>query len=131
MSKLDLNKIKQNFPEVERFAHRYVVETLTVLAIVIGFFSALMHWFVGTLGWSALFLVIGSVFGLFFSNKIDQVMKKVYSFSIGSNKFYAIGSEVIKILVALFLPFFYFGFLGLLAGTAYQYYIRFARSHRE
>ena len=131
MSRLDLNKIKKNFPEMEKMTHRYLVEILTAVSVVVGWLSASGHWFVGSLVWSVLFLVIGALAGLFFPVHIDHAMKNVYFFSSGRNQVYTIGAEAVKIAVALFLPFLYFGFLGLLAGTAYQYYIHHSRSHHE
>ena len=37
----------------------------------------------------------------------------------------------VKIVIALFLPFVYFGFLGLLAGSSYHYYIRHSQIVEE
>ncbi len=124
MAKLDLHKMKEKFSGLEKFGHKYLVETLTVVAIVVGALSAWTHLFVGTLGWVVLFLCLGAAVGLFFSATMDHWMRKVYSFSSGEKKTYTIAAEAMKIAIALFLPFLYFAFLGVLGGTAYQYYIR-------
>jgi hypothetical protein len=34
---------------------------------------------------------------------------------------------IVKIIVALFIPFIFFGVMGLLAGTSYHYYTRHAQ----
>lgn len=128
MDKFDLNKMRANFSGVEKFANKYLTETLTAVAILLGAFSAWTHLFVGTLGWSILFLVIGAVLGMFASVKMDMFMKKIYSFSGSGKKSAVIVAEVIKIAVAFFLPFLYFAFLGVLTGTAYQYYIHYSQS---
>lgn len=130
MKKFNLGSMKGNLPHMERFARRYVMEGLTALAIVVGGLSAWMHMFWGTMGWSILFLVIGSVCGLFWSKPMDVVLKKIYSFSSG-NKTMMIVSECVKILVALFVPFIYFAFLGSMAGTAYQYYVHYMHSESK
>lgn len=126
-NKFDLNKMRENFSGVEKFAHKYMVETLTAVAIVVGAFSAWTHLFVGTLGWSMLFLVIGSIVGIFMPSQMDNVLKMVYSYSRGGSRTSAIIGEAVKIAVALFLPFVYFAFLGVMTGTAYQYYVNVSR----
>lgn len=128
-NKFDLHKMRENFSGVEKFAHKYMVETLTAVAIVVGAFSAWTHLFIGTLGWSMLFLVIGSVLGIFMPTQMDGILKKIYSFSRGESRTSVIVSEVVKIAVALFLPFIYFAFLGIMSGTAYQYYVHVSQSN--
>ncbi len=131
MNKFDLNKMRANFSGLERFAHKYTIETLTAVAIVVGAFSAWMHLFMGTLGWSILFLVIGSILGIFLPVQMDIAMKKVYSYSGSGKQMPTIVAEVVKIAVALFLPFVYFAFLGVLTGTAYQYYVHYSQSGQK
>jgi hypothetical protein len=130
-NKFDLHKMRENFSGFEKFAHKYMIETLTAVAIVVGAFSAWTHLFIGTLGWSMLFLVIGSALGVFMSSQMDRILKKVYSFSRGESRTSVIVAEVIKIAVALFLPFIYFGFFGIMAGTAYQYYGHVSQSGQK
>lgn len=107
-----------------RFAHKHTVEVLTAVAVLIGAFSAWTHLFWGTLSWSMLFLVVGSIVGLFWAYPVDHLMKKIYRVSGGQNRMMMLVAEGIKILIALFIPFLYFAFIGLMGGTAYQYYIR-------
>ena len=125
MAKIDMKKVKQNFSGVEQFARRHTFETLTVVAILVATVSAWSRFFVGTMGWSVLFMAIGAILGVFFPSQVEKGMKKVYSFSVGDKKAKEYFIEGAKIAVALFLPFLYFGFLGLMAGTAYHYYSRF------
>ena len=117
--------MKKRLIGVEKFARRYTVETLTALAILVGAFSAWMHLFIGTLGWSVIFMAAGAILGIFFPSHIDQGIKKIYFWSCGGNRMGEMLMEIGKIAIALFLPFLYFGFLGLMAGTAYHYYTRF------
>lgn|GEM_PF-3313316 len=118
-----MNKVKENFSEVERFARKYPMEVLTAIAILVGALSSWGHFFLGTLGWSMLFLVIGSCVGIFLPRQMDMAMKKIYSFSTFNRKWGEIFAEGVKIALALFVPFIYFGFFGIMAGTAFQYYM--------
>lgn len=127
-----MNKMKENFSGLGQFAQRHLVETLTWAAIILAVFSAWSGMFIGTLGWSLVIMIIGAGAGIFFPRHMDMGMKRVYGFSRGSRQVTPIIAEIVKLAVALFLPFLYFGFLGIMAGTAYQYYIRNARlSHEE
>ena len=96
---------------------------MTAIAILIGAISSWGHFFLGTLGWSMLFLVIGSVVGIFLPHQMDMAMRKVYAYSTRDRKWGEMLVEVVKIAFALFIPFLYFGFFGIMAGTAFQYYI--------
>jgi hypothetical protein len=127
-NKFDLHKVRENLSGVEQFAHKHMIETLTVAAILVGAFSSWVHLFVGTLAWSVLFLVIGSALGIYLPHRMDMVMKKVYSFSRGSSPKTMYIAEGVKIIVALLLPFVYFGFLGIMTGTAYHYYVHFSQN---
>lgn len=131
MDKLDMNKMKESFSGVEKLARRYPIEILTAIAILIATLSAWAGFFVGTLGWSIFFLAIGAIVGIFFPIYIDKGIKAIYSYSIGVKKMGLIIAEIIKIGVALFLPFLYFGFLGLMAGTSYHYYTRFMQGGQK
>lgn len=125
MRKKELNtKVKEGISEVEKFTNRHLIETMTVLAILMAAFSGWMHFFIGTMGWSILFLAIGAIAGLFAPNQMDAIMMKIYSFSKGASRAKVIAAEVIKIAVALFFPFVYFCFMGIMGGTALQYYIQ-------
>jgi hypothetical protein len=126
--KFDLGKMRQNFSGLENFATRHTVETLTIVAIILGAISSWGHFFLGSLGWSILFVVIGSGLGMFLPHQMDTVIKKTYPQGMDRKKTYVIGFEVVKILFALFIPFIYFGFLGVMAGTAYQYYVHNSES---
>jgi hypothetical protein len=124
MKKRELNtKVKDGMVEVEKFTHKHLVETLTVVAILIAVFSGWMHFFIGTWGWSIIFLALGAIAGLFAPVQMDSLMMKIYSFSKGVGRPKVITAEVVKMAVALFFPFVYFCFMGIMSGTALQYYI--------
>ncbi len=125
MGDWNVDNMKQGF---SGFCSRYMVEVLTLVAIVLGAISSWLNLFVGTWGWSILFLVIGCGLGLLLPTKMDKIMKKIYSLSCGSNQTTMWIFQGAKLAVALFVPFAYFCFLGVMAGTAYEYYIHTARS---
>lgn len=131
MGKFDMDKMKESLSGLERFANRHLVETLTWGAFVLSIFSAWSGLFIGTLGWCLLFLIAGVGVGVFFPRNVDHVLKKIYSFSGSSKQLTPIVAEVIKIIVALFLPFIYLGFAGVMAGTAFEYYIHDSKKHRD
>lgn len=117
------SKVREGIADVEKFTYRHLVETLTVIAILIATFSGWMHFFIGTMGWSILFLALGAIGGVFAPAQMDKVMMSIYSYSKRRSRPAVISAEVIKIAIALFFPFVYFCFMGIMAGTAFQYYI--------
>lgn len=131
MRKKEINsKVKEGISEVEKFTYRHLVETMTVVAILMATFSGWMHFFIGTMGWSILFLALGGIAGLFAPTQMDELLMKIYSFSKGRSRPTVLIAEVVKIAVALFVPFVYFCFMGIMSGTAFQYYIH-TSSHKS
>lgn len=121
---MQINDMKQKLNGYGCYFKSHIQEVLTILAIAVGVFSASSHIFLGSWGWSGLFLLIGSAVGLFLPSKTDMWVKKIYGFSTGQNVSTSVAMEVAKIAVALFVPFIYFCFFGALAGTAFQYYLK-------
>jgi hypothetical protein len=130
-NKFNLNKMRDNFAGVERFAYTHVLESLGAVALIVAAFSAWTHLFVGTLGWSMLALLIGSACGIFFSRWCDPYLKKIYTLSRSGSRVSMIVAEGAKIAIALFLPFVYFAFWGVMAGSACQYFIHVAHSNHK
>ena len=122
-----MDKMKENFSGVEQFARKYTVETLTAVAILVATLSSWGRFFIGSFGWAVVFVAVGAIIGIFFPTQIDHGIKRAHAFSIKEGRTGEILMEVIKIAIALFLPFLYFGFLGLMTGTSYHYYARFAQ----
>lgn len=127
----NLEKIKGSLSEMERFTRKHITETLTVVAILVGAFSAWTHFFVGGLGMSLFIAGLCAIMGIFFPSQCDRVIKKIYSWSYKERKVSEMIVGGIKIAIALFLPFIYFGFFGLLAGMSYHYYNRHAESEQS
>jgi uncharacterized membrane protein len=128
MEKKDFEKLKQNIPDVGRFARRHLSQTLTTLALLIGAFSAWKGFFVGGAFITLFFLAAGAALGIFLPTRVDEALKKVFQALHKKNKASEIVIGMIKIVMALFVPFVFFGFIGVFAGSAYSYYSRKAEN---
>ncbi len=126
------DKIKEGIStqQIENFARKHTQEVFSTLAIFIGAISSIFDFFTGS-GWSILFAAIGAITAIAFPVAIEKKLKKLYNFSLKQEKTTEMVLGGVKIVVAIFLPFLYFGFLGLLAGTSYHYYIRHAQIMEE
>jgi len=130
-NKFHLNKMRENFAGVEKFAYTHILESLGAVALIVAALSAWTHLFVGTIGWSMLALLIGSACGIFFSSWCDSMLKRIYALSRRGNRASMVIAEGAKIAIALFLPFVYFAFWGVMAGSACQYFIHVTHSNHK
>lgn len=132
MAKNIMDKIKEgvSVQEVEDFARKYTTEVFSVLAIVIGSISSMYDFFTGP-KMTIAFLAIGVILGVFFPAPVEKGLKQFFSFSYKQEKMTQMILGLVKIVVALFIPFILFGFIGLLAGTSYHYYTRHAQIMSE
>lgn len=123
-----LNKIKSGIStqQLEDFAHKHTPEVFAVCAIVIASISSLFDFFTGS-GWAVLFFAIGTIAGVVFPSSVESKLVKLYRLINHQDKTTEIIIGGMKIIVALFLPFLYFGFLGLFAGTSYHSHFRDSR----
>lgn len=123
-----VDKLKEGVSvhELEGFASKHTTEVFTVIAIIIGAISSSFDFFTGP-KLTILFLTIGALVALFFPAPVEKGLKQLYSFTFKQEKMTEIILGAVKIVVAIFIPFVYFGLLGLLAGTSYHYYIRHAQ----
>ena len=122
------DKIKEGISaqQLENFAKKHTPEVFSTFAIFIAAMSSIFDFFTGS-GWSILFLAIGAIVTIAFPVHIEVKLKKFYSFVVSQDKTTEMILGGVKIVVALFLPFLYFGFLGSLAGSSCHYYIRHAQ----
>ncbi len=127
-----MDKLKEgvSVQEVEDFARKYAVEVISVAAIVIGAISSIFDFFTGP-GLSVFFTAVGAILGIFFPVPVEKGLKRIYVFTFKQEKNTQLILGAVKIVVAIFIPFLIFGLLGLLAGTAYHYYVRHAQSNKE
>lgn len=125
-------KLKQGVSaqQLEDFARKHTQEVFSTLAIFIGAVSSIFDFFTGP-EWSILFLAVGAIVAIVFPVPIEKRLKQIYSFSLKQEKTTEMILGGVKIVIAIFLPFIYFGFLGLLAGSSYHYYIRHSQIAEE
>lgn len=120
-----MDKIKEgvSVQEVEDFARKYTAEVFTVLAIIVASISSMYDYFTGP-KMAILFLALSTVVGIFFTAPVDRGLKQFYSFQAKQEKMTQLVIGLLKIIVALFIPFILFAGLGLLAGSSFHYYMR-------
>lgn len=109
---------------MKKLAHKHLWEGLSAIAIIVALLSAWGHFFWGTMNWSLILMAVGSIVAIFLPWQIDRGIKQIHSWGHGRNKAWGLIIEGIKIAVALFIPFIYFAWLGMMAGTAIHYYIQ-------
>jgi hypothetical protein len=128
MAKKFMDKIKEgvSVQEVEDFARKHTMEVFSVLAIVIGSISSMYDFFTGP-KLTIAFVAIGIFLGIFFPAPVEKGLKQFYSFAYKQEKMTQLILGIVKIVVSLFIPFFLFGAVGLLAGTSYHFYTRHAQ----
>jgi cytochrome bd-type quinol oxidase subunit 2 len=119
------NKFKTGIStqQLEDFAHKHTPEVFAVCAIVIASISSLFDFFTGS-SWAVLFFAIGTIAGVVFPSVIESKLSKIYRLIGYQDKTTEMIIGGMKIIVALFLPFIYFCFLGLFAGTSYYQHFR-------
>ena len=119
------DKLKEgvSVQELESFARKHTTEAFSVLAILIAAISSAFDFFTGP-GMTILFIAIGTIVAIFFPAPVEKGLKQLYRFTYKQEKTTEIILGGVKIVVAIFIPFLYFGLLGLLAGTSYHYYLR-------
>jgi len=127
-----VDKIKDgvSVQEMEDFARKYTTEVFTVLALVIAAISSMFDYFTGP-KLTIIFLTIGTLLGIFFPAPVEKGLKQLYSFTFKQEKMTQVVIGVVKIIIAIFIPFVLFGIVGLLAGTSYHYYTRHAQIIEE
>ena len=123
-----VDKLKEGVSvhELEGFASKHTTEVFSAIAIIIGAISSSYDFFTGP-KLTILFLALGALVALFFPAPVEKGLKQLYSFTFKQEKMTEIILGAVKIVIAIFIPFLYFGLLGLLAGTSYHYYIRHAQ----
>lgn len=126
------DKLKEgvSVQELENFARKHTSELLSVLATLIAAFSSAYDFFTGP-RLTILFLAVGVVVAIIFPTPIERSLKQLYQFTFKQEKTTELIIGGVKILIAVFIPFIYFGLVGLLAGTSYHYYIRHAQIMSE
>lgn len=133
MSKHSLvDKIKEgvSVEELEGFARKHTTEVFTILALIIGAISSSFDFFTGP-KLTIFFLTLGALVATILPTPTEKGLKQLYSFTFKQEKTTEIIFGAVKIIVAVFIPFIYFGLVGLLAGASFHYYVRHAQIMTE
>ncbi len=114
-------------PDIKQFTHKYLSESMMILALIVAGFSAWKSLLFGGIGVTLAFLVIGAILSVFFPVQMDNVLKHFYQLGFKRHKISEVIVGVCTIAIALVFPFIFFGIIGLLAGSAYHYFINYAQ----
>ncbi len=121
MAKKDnpIDKMKEgvSVKEIENFSKRYSYEILLALAIVVATVSAAFDFFSGP-RWSVFFCGAGALLSVLLTTKVSTALRKFYEFFNKQEKSTQLILGIVRVVVALFLPFIIFCGIGLLAGIA-------------
>jgi hypothetical protein len=112
--------------EIENFTRKHLTEVIAVAALIIGAISSSWNFFTGP-KLTIMFFTLGAVLGIFFPTPVEKNLNRFYHFSHKQDSTTQLVIGVVKIVVAIFIPFVLFGVFGLLAGTSYHYYTRHAQ----
>ena len=127
-----VDKIKEGVSvhDLEGFARRHTTEVFTILALIVGAISSSFDFFTGP-KLTIFFLAIGTLVAILFPIPVEKGLKQLYSFTFKQEKTTEIIFGSVKVVIAVFIPFIYFGLIGLLAGSSYHYYVRHAQIMTE
>ncbi len=118
-------KIKEgiSMQEIENFVKTNTMAIFSIVAVFVAMISSNFHFFTGST-FSLLSLSIGAIVTVIFPVSLEKFLKMIFHFTSNQEKTTQMVLGGIKILIGLFLPFVYFAFLGIMAGSSYHYYIR-------
>lgn len=122
MAKKDnpVEKIKEGVSvrEIENFTKRHSFEILLALAVVVATISSLFDFFSGP-GWSIALGGLGALISVVFTKQVSRYLGRFYEFVTKQEKSTQIIIGILRLVIALFLPFVIFAGIGLLAGVAF------------
>ena len=107
--------------EIETFARKYTIEAFLILALIIATISSIFDFFTGP-GWSLVFGGLGAIASIAFPEQVIKIEKKLFKIVTRKEKSAQIAVGIVRIVIALFLPFIIFAEIGLLAGSAFHHF---------
>jgi len=105
--------------EMQTFAHKYMAEVFIVIAIIIAMVSSGFKFFSGA-GWSIFFAGFATIIGMMVAEKSCDMRIKLFKAIYKQEKAMQIVVGIIRILIAIFLPFIIFAELGFISGIAFN-----------
>ncbi len=130
---MDKNKFSEKLKEgisvreIEEFARKHSSEVFSVLAMIVATISSIYNFFMNGAGFSIFIAAIGCIAAILFPVPIERRLKQLYNFLGSQERMTQIVLGVLKIVIALFIPFLIFALGGLLSGSSYHYYMRHAQ----
>ncbi len=118
MAEKDKNKDGVSMREIEGLARKYAYEGFSALAIIIAGISAIFDFFSGAKV-SLFFAAAAVVVTLFFYRKVKGMLQRFYDFLTKQERSTLIVIGIVRLVLALFLPFVIFAGMGFLAGVSY------------
>jgi len=111
---MDTKKIKEGISvkEIEGFAKKYRFELFFCLSLILSWVFS----FVFFDGWSLLCATIGGLLGMIFSQKVDQLFKKMVVFVRKQEDLTQLILGGAGLILSIFLPFIIYFILGSAAG---------------
>lgn len=108
--------------EIEDFAKKYTTEVFIVLALIIACISSIFDFFTGPT-WSLLFATVGAIVAMFLPEKIAEFGKKASVVVNKKDRATQVIVGVVRIVLAIFLPFIIFAVIGLHAGLGFHTFV--------
>ncbi|NGX34563.1 MAG: hypothetical protein K1060chlam1_00916 [Candidatus Anoxychlamydiales bacterium] len=121
MAKKVTEKIKEgvSVEEIEKFARKYTNEVFLILALIIATISSIFGFFTGPI-WSLIFAGLLAIVGIALPMQVGKFLKKLLKFQAKSPKTTIIIIGIVRIILAVFIPFILFAEIGLLAGYSFH-----------
>jgi len=108
--------------EIEDFTNKYTIEVFSILAMVIASVSSVLDFFTGP-RLAIICLSLAGIVAVLFANAVDRGLKKCIQFMFKQEKSAQIVFGILLFVIAIFIPFLYFGIFGLFVGIAYHYHV--------
>lgn len=109
--------------EMQNFARKYMTEIFIIIAIIIAAISSAFDFFTGPSS-SLMFAAIGAILSIGLPSKVQSWLRKIFQFIFNQEKITQIIINVVRIVIAIFLPLITFLELGLLAGVAFHSFFK-------
>ncbi|MFA6119644.1 MAG: hypothetical protein WCT85_06405 [Parachlamydiales bacterium] len=105
--------------EIEKFARKYTNEVFLILSIIIATISSIFNFFTGP-SWSLFVAGLLTITGIAFPVHVGKIVKKIFKFQSTSEKTTIIIMGIVRLVLAIFIPFILFAEIGLLAGYSFH-----------
>lgn len=115
------DKLKEGISveEIETFARKHLSEMFLILAVIIATISSIFDFFTGS-SLSILLAGLGAIVSIGIPTNTLKIQKRLFSFLGKQEKSIQIIIGIVRLVIAIFIPFVVFLELGLLSGVAFH-----------